>query len=463
MWSFLCIPEPVSVIRPLLTGLVLCFLTSVSSAQSVSGDSDVEPVKFSFDIQQGRPGPWGDLEYFPMILEPADFYVSLNTDLKNWPAGTVWGFEATAAAEVFRILLDSGLDRDLATRLTGPDFLTKNETTGYLEIRPPEDVIIQLSSNQRRLLYPQLKPDNDLNCFARPFSLHPDGILVYPGEKSGVSSELVSLVEKMSYRGQLLKHQGPPNRFSDINLALKKARDDRERWNLIKTISRDVTLSTRLKISDQSDFLTLSNYWSAGGRNKEILPLLKSVAETEGAETLDIVHLLPPTPRKLLHTYPLPDREGIGNELPDCFWSAFSFFGDAPSSRHLDTTIHVFDERYLQIPPPYQLGDLILIYDKENDQILHACNYLADDLVFTKNGQSLGRASHPQTQRMPLPIRRTRQTNRFTSANPDPGGNWSIFTLFWKLPPGLWSRSILHLKKSSGVFPTKTFPSCSNS
>ena len=39
-----------------------------------------------------------------------------------------------------------------------------------------------------------------------------------------------------------------------------------------------------------------------------------------------------------------------------------------------------------------QFGDLILIKDAETGDWIHACNYIADDLIFTKNGKSMGRA-----------------------------------------------------------------------
>lgn len=392
MWSSPYFAGPVSVLRALFAGLALCVLPSISSAQNVSGDSSEEPFKLSFGIHQGRLGPWGELEYFPMILEPSDFYIGLNPDLKNFETGTIWGFEAAGVDEVLRILSDAGFDTALARQLVGPDFLQDNETTGLLEIRPPEGVIYSMTDDQRRRLYPQLRPNSELYPFSNPFSLHPDGLLVYPGEDCGVRSELISLVDKLSYRSHSLKNPIRPNRFADIYLALQKANDAEERWRLIKTLCRDVTISARLKISSQSDVQTLADFWSSGGRNKEILPILKSVAETSGVETLDIVHLLPPGPRKLLHTYPSPNGEGIGDDLPDCFWTSFSFFGDSPSARHLDFIGHVFEERYLPVPPPYQLGDLILIRDRVSGRYLHACNYLADDLVFTKNGQSLGRA-----------------------------------------------------------------------
>ena len=38
--------------------------------------------------------------------------------------------------------------------------------------------------------------------------------------------------------------------------------------------------------------------------------------------------------------------------------------------------------------PPGKLGDLIMISSKKNGHLVHACNYIAGDFVFSKNGNS---------------------------------------------------------------------------
>jgi hypothetical protein len=46
----------------------------------------------------------------------------------------------------------------------------------------------------------------------------------------------------------------------------------------------------------------------------------------------------------------------------------------------------VLDRDYYTILEPSQLGDLVLL-TTENKTVIHAAAYVADDLVFTKNGE----------------------------------------------------------------------------
>jgi cell wall-associated NlpC family hydrolase len=47
----------------------------------------------------------------------------------------------------------------------------------------------------------------------------------------------------------------------------------------------------------------------------------------------------------------------------------------------------VLKKDYYTIVKPAQLGDLVLLSTR-NDAVVHAAVYVADDLVFTKNGES---------------------------------------------------------------------------
>ena len=78
-------------------------------------------------------------------------------------------------------------------------------------------------------------------------------------------------------------------------------------------------------------------------------------------------------------------------ETPDCFWTSFSFFSDEPTDRYFDFVGHILEERYERAERPLQMGDLVLVFDSDTGRWIHACNYVAGDLVFTKNGRSFGR------------------------------------------------------------------------
>ena len=74
----------------------------------------------------------------------------------------------------------------------------------------------------------------------------------------------------------------------------------------------------------------------------------------------------------------------------DCHWTSLNFWNDPPDDRYVDTdfVIQTVREQYEQVAPPYQLGDLVFLF-KSPTAAIHSCAYIADDIVFTKNGASV--------------------------------------------------------------------------
>ena len=66
--------------------------------------------------------------------------------------------------------------------------------------------------------------------------------------------------------------------------------------------------------------------------------------------------------------------------------TALSFFSDEPPPRFLDSVDLALDERYERATRPWKLGDVLVLSDPNTGEIVHACNYIAADIVFTKNG-----------------------------------------------------------------------------
>src|SRR5262249_12571189 len=73
----------------------------------------------------------------------------------------------------------------------------------------------------------------------------------------------------------------------------------------------------------------------------------------------------------------------------DCQWTAFNFFNETPDARYSDPSY--VDEKlkddYLPVTADPRFGDL-LIFLKPDGTRIHAAVYLADNIVFTKNGES---------------------------------------------------------------------------
>jgi hypothetical protein len=82
----------------------------------------------------------------------------------------------------------------------------------------------------------------------------------------------------------------------------------------------------------------LVRYWGRGGRERQVRPLLESLAQFRRGQSIDIVHLLPAFARRLLYTYPRPAHDGH-DVLRDCHWSSLNFFADQPDDQLLNINV----------------------------------------------------------------------------------------------------------------------------
>ena len=143
-------------------------------------------------------------------------------------------------------------------------------------------------------------------------------------------------------------------------------------------------------VDPNSDLQSLSDYWTGRGRKKDILPILESVAETATVRKIDIAHLLPSLARKLLYTYPDVSLMAKGG-LPDCHWTSLNFFNYEPMDRLLDYdgALQYIAQYYEPATGTLQYGDVLFFLEKGTEDAFHSCVFIADNIVFTKNGSNI--------------------------------------------------------------------------
>ena len=165
--------------------------------------------------------------------------------------------------------------------------------------------------------------------------------------------------------------------------------EESNRVHLAQLFSRESAVLARLQISPDTDIEKLIGYWGAapGVRVKDIRPLLESLKNTPEGGTISLLYFLPQFARQRLYTFPLPPKPG--EPRMDCHWSTMNFFRETPDNQFNDSsyTAKYLDEHYYTIAKPNAYGDLIFLLDDKN-QALHSAVYIADDLVFTKNGDN---------------------------------------------------------------------------
>lgn len=321
-------------------------------------------------------GPWGDLRIVRIVTEPPA--ESLSGYLK-YPR-PVWTLKGYTPEEFQKLLIAANLTPEQKAEIAGA---TKWGAPGEgCVVSPSDPLVAGLTPGSRATLYGALSlfPENTFQH--EPFRYRTD-LSDEWFANSGVPEETIDKVCKLIYR------RGKTLLFSDPHLVVPGLRSDVERVQLLKTLARQSTLMMQLHISPRSDIDSLINYWAARqGRAKDIKPLLESATRIPSGLDIDVTHLLPRFARKRIYTY--PSAEGDAGEMVyDCHWNSMNFWNDPPDNKFSDgaTVIRTLETEYDPIMDHFRFGD-ILLFMKSDTQAIHSAVYIADDIVFTKNGPS---------------------------------------------------------------------------
>jgi hypothetical protein len=203
---------------------------------------------------------------------------------------------------------------------------------------------------------------------------------------SKLRPEIIAKIEQLSYK------RGETIAFSDISLLLNYAQSDGEAKAIFKSMTRTRSIMVKIEADHTTNVQELVNYWTLGLglRRKDVEPLVQSIIDTDGIESLPLSHMLPALVRKLVYTYPGLDmaKHGI---LPDCHWTSLNFFNYDAHDYLLDSRLATSAvlENFDPIEPPYKYGDVLFFLNNSTGDAYHSCVHLADNLIFTKNGRNL--------------------------------------------------------------------------
>lgn len=321
------------------------------------------------------PGPWGQLEYIGILTEPPEQQI-----IPTFPATdhTLWifqGYDRDAFATLWRA---AGLDAATIATLSRPELWTTEGAT--TAIRAPKDVVLRLTPQARTVIYTALAafPDNAAQAEPYRFTLNARDEWF---KDSGLKPETIAKIEPLLYsRGNSLL-------FSDQALVIPDLQSREESTRLLKTLARKSTLMLKLRVDASTDVEALENYWGFPGA-KDIVPLLNSLKRRGTSTAVDIVHLLPRFARSRLYSYPAPNDPGV-NSYMDCHWTVLNFFNQEPNPRYqdLNEVALTFRSNYHTVTGRPRYGDVYL-FTLPNGDVIHSCVYIADNIVFTKNGSA---------------------------------------------------------------------------
>ncbi|HUR45879.1 MAG TPA: hypothetical protein VMZ27_08410 [Candidatus Saccharimonadales bacterium] len=317
--------------------------------------------------------PRRHFEYSMVHLEVPDSLVPSDAEPMQ---STRWMFEGMTPEELSELFGSCDLSTSQKEVLTNRK--SWEVSGGNIQLKVSPEIIFGLSRAARDKIYAVLAKSQFNPAHSMPFRFSPD---LFDGMLA--SSELTS--EQVDQVKQLAWSREGATCFSDLDL-LKGKMPPAKFKELVETLYSVPALLMRLRVTPETDVDALLKYWGKGGRMQTIKPLVDSLHKATNGTRVSVDYFLPPFARLRINTFPNPAKDPMAIRQ-DCFWSAMNFFNETPDNKYYDqqNTIRALQEDYTQTKETPVFGDRIMLLDRHN-QALHMCVYIADGVVFTKNG-----------------------------------------------------------------------------
>ena len=323
-----------------------------------------------------KSGPWGELEVRTVYLEPPE---SLLAVVAKPSTVTRWTFEQTTARAVRETLTKAKLPESVIERLFSPVRMVVSGNG--IVLLPEADDLTALSQESRSDLYLELAK-HAANEYQR------DPVFILGGDVDDwMQGASLTPAQQALFR-RLLWKRGGATVFSDVQALLGLAKTPDEVNAVFRSITRVRSLIVELRLPLNTDREAFIDYWSAGQTDAPRLAFVKAITQRRAKQSVDITHFLPSIIRQRAYTFPEMDL-GMKGRFPDCHWTSLNFFNITPKDVYLDTK-HAAErllKDYEVVDAPYHFGDVLCFMDEGEG--LHTCVHIADDIVLTKNGDSI--------------------------------------------------------------------------
>ena len=324
-----------------------------------------------------RPGPWGELYTVPFIIAAPDELIPVRA---LEAGGTHWIFKNSTVSEISNLLESGGMPSEQRSALLAPAVALVKGID--LELVPTPEMVVALPAKAREALYRKLaqSPENN-SAF---FFIHQD-TLATRFDDSGVAADTLSLFHRMCCKhGDYLVFGGLPAMLAQLPSYEEKVR-------FMKALTRQKTMLVRVRVTKDSDLRALSEYWGKGIWAPNIRAILEGVERVPGGTFTSVMALLPPLPASQLYFYPIV-QANAANGIPqvrDCHWTSLNFFRDSADTKPVNPAnfAQELSANYFPIAGDPQYGDVIIL-TTPSGEVLHSAVFIADDIVFTKNGST---------------------------------------------------------------------------
>ncbi|OYW72843.1 MAG: hypothetical protein B7Z37_23660 [Verrucomicrobia bacterium 12-59-8] len=321
-----------------------------------------------------RPGPWGELYSTPFTIAAPEEVLPLR---KLEETGTSWVFPHSHYSDVERLLESTGMPAYLQAELMEPEVLVQNPEG--MEMRPAAKTLLALPAGPRKKLYQALlqHPENR----GQITFIHKDTL----GDRFGGThnGEHTLMLFK-----QLCCEHGDYLVFSGLSVVLAQLPTYEEKRDFMRGLTSQRTLTLRVRIRPGADTTALANYWGKGIKSTDVRTIFESIAASPTGGTLALINVLPPLPSSQMFVYPVPDNPLSGpSPVRDCHWTSFNFFQDQPDQQLSDPVYFMqkLKEDYTPAAGDPRYGD-IAFFSKPSGGVVHSAVYMADDILYTKNG-----------------------------------------------------------------------------
>ena len=342
---------------------------------TVSGLACVTEVSDSESVLQNKEMPWGRLEYKAIMISPPLEFVRL-VDPQQYISD--WYFPKISREALGALLVDFGLSGPIHEKLLGLSEI--DASSNRRRIRVTNALISEIPIDVRGKVYSYLEQDTLNGAQAGAFRTTCNSVDEW-FEDSAIRTELRDRIQSMVYR------QGCYLVFADIRLLLPEMRDAQEISKLLSVLTRVKTFIVTLEVDQDSNAAKLWRYWGRRGRAKEVGMLIASLSLKPSGGSIDVTHLLPPFARRRLYAFPNPSPDPL-RARQDCHWTTHNFFNSVPDNllaADRNALSDLLDKEYYEVYGDLRFGDLLMYVD-ESDNAFHSAVYIADDVVFTKNG-----------------------------------------------------------------------------
>ncbi len=359
--------------------LAILLVAAVAGLMAVSGDGGTSVFGdwmrrlTRSDVRDCAVGPWGHVWYVPTLIEiPPD-----RIQIPSWSYTPLrWYLEAPSRDALVATLGRCGLEPEQIDLLLMSEIAITNGI-GHI-FQPPEALVLDLTPEVRARLYEELGrfTQNDAQFAPFRFSGDPDQEWLLDGQ---LLPEVKELAESLMYR------HGKARMFSDLTLVLNRFPSPAVSSNLFVELSREATLLARVRLAPEDDVDELAKYWGLPDRQAEVRTLMKTMKFSEVLRDVSVTLLLPRFAKDHLYRYSRPEDPSF----PSCHYTSMNFFNDKPDLRftNLVESAQVLARDYVVVTNNFQLGDVIL-FMRNGHEAIHSCNYIADRIVFTRNGGS---------------------------------------------------------------------------